>query len=401
MAIIVRKNLVSPAKYAIKCPYPMNAEYITVHNTANDASAQGEINYMVGNSALTGYHYAVDATQVVQGIPESRNAWHAGDGKYGDGNRKSIGVEICYSKSGGQRYHDAEALTAKFIAQLLHERKWGVDRVKTHKHWTQIGVAKGYSRSVKNCPHRILDENRWSSFIAQVQKELNALKTVIPVSNPVSGDTYTVVKGDTLSHIALRYKVTVGALKTANGLKTDVIQIGQQLKIPSSATAPVPSTKPSAPAPTTTVHTVKRGETLSHIAVRYRVSVAELKRLNGLRSDVIQIGQKIKVTGSAAKKPTVHTVEKGDTLWDLARAYGTTVANLKSWNGLKSDVLEIGQKLHLKATAPKAKYHTVKRGDTFSEIAVKYKVSAATLRKLNPQVKNVHQISVGQKLRVA
>lgn len=63
-----------------------------------------------------------DDTKVIQGLPLNRNAWHTGDGTNGTGNRKSIGVEICYSKSGGPRYKAAEKLAIKFVAQLLIER---------------------------------------------------------------------------------------------------------------------------------------------------------------------------------------------------------------------------------------------------------------------------------------
>lgn len=150
MAIKVVKNLVSKSKYGLKCPNPMKAEYITIHNTANDASAANEISYMKYTTSSTSFHYAVDDKQVVQGIPTNRNAWHTGDGTNGTGNRKSIGVEICYSKSGGARYKAAEKLAIKFVAQLLKERGWGVDRVRKHQDWNG-----------KYCPHRILSEGRW------------------------------------------------------------------------------------------------------------------------------------------------------------------------------------------------------------------------------------------------
>ncbi len=176
MAIKVKQMLVSSSKYSIKCPYNMNAEYITFHNTYNDASAENEIKYMIGNNAEVSYHFAVDDKEVVQGLPLNRNAWHTGDSGKGDGNRKSIGVEVCYSKSGGEKYKKAEELAIKFIAQLLHERGWGVDRVKTHKHWTEIGVKKGYSSYVKNCPHRVLDEGRWNQVLNRIQAELDKLK---------------------------------------------------------------------------------------------------------------------------------------------------------------------------------------------------------------------------------
>ncbi|MBG0967504.1 N-acetylmuramoyl-L-alanine amidase [Bacillus sp. SRB3LM] len=193
MAISVKQNLVATSKYPIKCPYSMKAEYITVHNTYNDAPAKNEVNYMIGNNNEVSFHFAVDDIEVIQGIPVDRNAWHCGDGG-GNGNRKSIGVEICYSLSGGARYTKAEALAIKFVAQLLRERGWGIDRVRTHKSWTEIGVKNGSSRAVKNCPHRILDEGRWNSFLAAVQAELNGSTVTPPVTPPPSTDGIGVVE---------------------------------------------------------------------------------------------------------------------------------------------------------------------------------------------------------------
>lgn len=161
MAITPRQMLVSPSKYSVKCPYSMKAEAITVHNTANDASANNEISYMINNNNQVSYHFAVDDKEVVQGIPLDRNAWHAGDGGSGYGNRKTIGIEICYSKSGGSRFDAAERLAAKFIAQLLKERGWGIDKVGTHQ-----------QRSGKYCPHRTLDYG-WQRFLDMVRAELN------------------------------------------------------------------------------------------------------------------------------------------------------------------------------------------------------------------------------------
>lgn len=170
MAIKVVKNLVSKLKYGLKCPNPMKAEYITIHNTANDASAANEISYMKNNSSSTSFHFAVDDKQVTQGIPTNRNAWHTGDGTNGTGNRKSISVEICYSKSGGARYKAAEKLAIKFVAQLLKERGWGIDRVRKHQDWNG-----------KYCPHRILSEGRWNQVKAAIEAELKKLggKTLV------------------------------------------------------------------------------------------------------------------------------------------------------------------------------------------------------------------------------
>ena len=157
------KNLVSESKYSVKCPYAMTPEFIVVHNTANDASAQNEVKYMISNNNQVSFHFAVDDKEIVQGLPLDRNAWACGDGANGKGNRKGIQIEICYSKSGGVRFENAEKNAAKFIAQLLKERGWGVDKVKKHQDFSN-----------KYCPHRTLDKG-WASFVNMIKDYLNEL----------------------------------------------------------------------------------------------------------------------------------------------------------------------------------------------------------------------------------
>lgn len=163
MSYTILRNYVSSSKYKIKCPYSMTPQYITVHNTANDASAKNEVAYMINNNNQTSYHVAIDDSYVILAIPFNRNAWHAGDGGSGVGNRKSIGIEICYSKSGGSKFDKAEINAAAYIATLLKEYGWGIDRVKRHKDW-----------SGKNCPHRTISYG-WQRFLNMIQAELDKL----------------------------------------------------------------------------------------------------------------------------------------------------------------------------------------------------------------------------------
>lgn len=156
MDLQITQMLCQPNKYPVKCPYTMKADYITIHNTANDASAMSEVSYMINNNNEVSYHFAVDDTGAVQGIPLERNTWNAGDGN-GKGNRSSISIEICYSKSGGERFLKAEQNAAYLTASLLKERGWGMDRVKKHQDW-----------SGKYCPHRTLDLG-WQRFLDMVQ----------------------------------------------------------------------------------------------------------------------------------------------------------------------------------------------------------------------------------------
>lgn len=152
------------SKYSIKCPYEMEAEAITVHNTGNDASAMAEVSYMIGNNKQVSFHEAVDDYRIVQGVSHNRNTWNSGDGSKGFGNRKTISIEICYSKSGGERFDKAERNAAKRIAQILTERNWTIDKVGKHQ-----------DRNKKYCPHRTLDLG-WERFLNMIKEELWQMK---------------------------------------------------------------------------------------------------------------------------------------------------------------------------------------------------------------------------------
>lgn len=160
MAYKIINMYVPAAKYSIKCPFSMEPSYVTVHNTANDAKARNEASYMRNNNRQVSFHDVIDDMEVVRCIPHNRNAWHAGDGGNGTGNRKSIGIEICYSKSGGIRFAEAEKNAAAYIAGILKAKGWGIDRVKRHKDW-----------SGKNCPHRTMAMG-WTRFLNMILAEM-------------------------------------------------------------------------------------------------------------------------------------------------------------------------------------------------------------------------------------
>ena len=190
----ITKMLVPENKYNIKCPYEMTPEFIVIHNTANDASAMAEISYMIGNNNKVSYHCAIDNTRIVQGVPFDRNTWNAGDGGNGNGNRKGISLEICYSKSGGEDFEEAEKLAAEYTAYLLKQYNWGIDKVKKHQDFAN-----------KYCPHRTLDLG-WQRFLDMVSsyledKPVNNEKIESGSDEPVktyqNGSTTEVVYADT------------------------------------------------------------------------------------------------------------------------------------------------------------------------------------------------------------
>lgn len=142
----------------------MIPEYITVHNTGNPTStAANERAYLTNpvNKSTTAYHIVVDATQAIECVPLDEIAYHAGDGRNGTGNSKSIGIEICESGD----YAANEQAAVELIADLLLQRGWSVDRVKPHQYW-----------SGKNCPSLILP--RWEEFIAKIEKQMEIMKLV-------------------------------------------------------------------------------------------------------------------------------------------------------------------------------------------------------------------------------
>lgn len=171
MALV--QSLITNDKYGVKCPYAMTPKGICVHNTANDASAKNEITYLKSNNNEVSYHIAIDDIEAIQVIPFNRNAWHSGDGGNGEGNRNYIAIEICYSKSGGDKFINAEKRAAKEIASLLKQFGWGIDKVKKHQDFSN-----------KYCPHRTLDMG-WQRFLDMITAELNGTSTTTNTSSTI------------------------------------------------------------------------------------------------------------------------------------------------------------------------------------------------------------------------
>lgn len=165
------------------------------------------------------------------------------------------------------------------------------------------------------------------------------INQVLPPDIDAGVTEYVVRSEDTLWLIAQRYNTTVDAIKRLNGLTSDNLSIGQVLRIPTAASSGGSYFE----------YTVRSGDTLWLLAQRYGTTVDAIKNLNGLSGSNLSIGQVLKIpsAGTAPAPYFEYTVRSGDTLWTLAQRYGTTVDAIKRLNGLTGNNLSIGQVLRI------------------------------------------------------
>ncbi len=179
----------------------------------------------------------------------------------------------------------------------------------------------------------------------------------VPPSERVRMLTHVVRRGETVSGIAKRYGVSTDLVMTANRVaRARSLQVGTTLYIPVGGDK-LPDTLLREPEPisrASRTHIVRRGETLSGIAVRYGVSQASLRRANDLPANgAIKAGQKLTIGGSAAASsaPRIHVVRAGETVGEIAEHYGVGQSVLIRENRLgRRAMIRVGQRLRIPAS---------------------------------------------------
>ncbi|MBU1099014.1 MAG: LysM peptidoglycan-binding domain-containing protein [Bacteroidetes bacterium] len=182
---------------------------------------------------------------------------------------------------------------------------------------------------------------------------------------------YTVKRGDTLGHISLKFKVPTSQLRKWNNLETNKIVVGDIIKIYKNRNVTDANSQPDKTSDTAQsinkenkiIHTVRSGQTLSHVATDYKTKIALIKEWNNLSNDEIQVGQKLIIYSSGApdtmaqsdntknakvtipEKGLKYVVKEGESLWLIAKNHDCRVDDIIKWNNLKDDKIKPGVEL--------------------------------------------------------
>ena len=245
-------------------------------------------------------------------------------------------------------------------------------------------IEYGFADSSGDDPNLLKED--WQDLAEAVVRAVASYAGVTYKQAGDSNNTYVVSKGDTLWGIARKYGVSVEDLKNKNNLTSNSLSIGQVLLIPGSDKVDE-------------YYTVNKGDTLYSIAKRYGTSVSSLKEINNLSSNNLSVGQKLKIANNTSNDTNTlntYVVKAGDNLYKIARENNVSVSEIKSLNNLDSDILSIGQKLKIPSGNSVDVIYTIKAGDNLYAIARDYNTTVDAIKKRNNLTSNM--LSIGQKL---
>lgn len=211
---------------------------------------------------------------------------------------------------------------------------------------------------------------------------------------------YTVASGDNLYDIAEKFGTTVDKIKKDNDLKSNNLTVGTVLIIDDKKK--ISSVEecygPDFDIPSSSTYTVQNGDSLYSIAKKFGTTADKIKMLNNLDSNMLSVGQEITIPSAALDEVTIYKVQSGDNLYDLAKKFGTSVSELKNLNNLKDNDLSINQELKVPAVNIGETTYTVKSGDSLYSIAKKFNTSVDLLKRKNGLDSTM--LSIGQILKI-
>ena len=200
-------------------------------------------------------------------------------------------------------------------------------------------------------------------------------------------NTYIVKKNDNLYDIAKEYNTTVGILKALNNLSSNILQVGQILKLPTSL---VEETIPG----DYLIYTIKKGDNLYSIAKNYNITLDELINFNQQGSTLLHIGEQLLIPiNNQTNNNIQYVIKPGDTLYNIAKRYNTNVDEIKRINNLNTNMLKIGETILIPGTS---NYQTsvIRTNDTLEGIALRYNTTVENIMKANNLLTD--DVTVGQ-----
>ncbi|MCQ9294356.1 LysM peptidoglycan-binding domain-containing protein [Staphylococcus cohnii] len=307
---------------------------VVIHETANpNSTIDGEVNYMYNNYNSAFVHAYAGSDKIVQTAPSQYLAWGAG----ANANPYFYQIELTRSNTfdgfarsvNNQAYLTAKMLKANGLQPSLADNNQGTGTIISHNAVSQYWGGSDHSDPIGYFGQWGYNMNQFYSLVQKHYKSLSGGSS----DGAITGSTYKVSKGDTLYSISRRSGVSIDNIKKWNKLTSNTLSVGQVLKLKNPNTPSDSITGDS--------HKVVEGDTLYNISKRSKVSVANIKKWNHLKSDNISKGQILYLVKT-------YTVKKGDTLYSGAKNQGTTVDKIKKDNKLSSNSLKVGQILKIK-----------------------------------------------------
>ena len=280
-----------------------------------------------------------------------------------------------------------------------------------------------YSYTVKKGDSLYLISKQTNTSVDNIKKENNLVSNTLQIGQileipEASTSTkryfsYTVKSGDNLYQIARKYGTTLQEIKNLNNLVSNLLSVGQTLKIPITIEEDTTITIPEYE-----IYTVKKGDSLYTIAKKFNTTVNEIMKTNSLGSTTLSINQQLKIKTKSSNLTTVlecigdpnlyeekeeattYIVKKGDSLYLIAKRFNTTVNEIIKLNNLKSTSLSINQELKIPNTSSSTGLenisYTVKKGDSLYSIAKQFNTTVNKIKDKNNLTTN--SLNIGQVL---
>ena len=308
---------------------------------------------------------------------------------------KKFGVSVSSLKSANNLQNNLINVGQKLVIPGFVEPTYSTITYVVQKGDSLYSIASKYNTTINEIKKlNSLTNNTLS--IGDTLKIPSKNKTDIDVDTTAPSNTYVVQYGDTIQSIARDNNLDVDDLINLNNLTDYELYVGQILKLPTYAGEDVVKEGE---------YVVKKDDSLYQIAIKNNTTIEELKKLNNLKTDELDVGQilklPIKKTNEKVEiipESNTYVVKRGDSLYSIALSNNTTVDELKRLNNLTSNLLSVGMVLKLPKTETEEIVYTVKRGDSLYSIAREYNTTVNEIKKLNNLTSNL--LSIGQTIRI-